>query len=182
MRLEQVDLRSRSFLLQFFEVMSEFGNIIPWLEYLKTIKYSTNAEYFRDQVLKLLRCQDEHDILPYQLIGNKPERDFFGSIIHFKKSPERFRDFKNIEIMEGLEQQGYDYITCLQIRGQYRRQGWASVLLNGVMKKIIDQRQSVWAVLSDYNKDLYPYLSGATLRSPENNLDKLWIITWDRKN
>ena len=177
--LKPADIRSRSFLLQHMEVMNEFGEIIPWLEPLKSVTYSTNATYFRDRFLEHLGC-DEEEVIPYQLTFSDDSKDYIGGIWHFPKSPENFKDRRNHDIAEKLNNEKHRYISCLQVRGPLRGTGHGREIMTGVLNEILNTHGKVWAVIS--NPELLPWYTslGAKTHSPKENDDKLWIISWDK--
>jgi len=47
---------------------------------------------------------------------------------------------------------------------------------------ILDERGSVWGVVS--NRDLLPWYRslGATIKSPIENRDELWVVSWITHN
>lgn len=175
--LKPTDLRSRSFLLQHLEVMNEFGEIIPWLEPLKSITYSTNATHFRDRFLEHLGCNEE-EIIPYQLTFSNNSREYIGGIWHFPNSPEKFKDKSNNETAEKLNHENYRYISCLQVREPLRKTGHGKQILTSVLNEILNTHGKVWAVVS--NPELLPWYTslGAKIESPTKNSDNLWIISW----
>lgn len=106
-------------------------------------------------------------------------REFLGSVIHFKNSPEAFKDSRNQEIHEWLVGDGYHYLSCLQVRPEYRRTGLAGDIMNEVIQGFFERHQKVYAVISAHNRYVYHYLDGTCIRSKRENKDGLWIITWD---
>ena len=68
MQLISRSLRGRTFLIQFIEIMREFGAEIPWLEPLQNIAYATNAAYVRDRLLRAFSCHDPSEVTPYQFV------------------------------------------------------------------------------------------------------------------
>lgn len=177
MQLVHQGLRSRSFLLQFFAIMEEFGDEIPWLDGLRGLTWSTNATFFRDHILRRLGCEEE-GIVPYQFVTPDQQREFVGGVVHFTRSPENFRDRRNIEVMERLVTEGYHYISCLQVRSPFRGVGVGDTLMRRALRSIQASHSRVWGVVS--HPELIPWYVGlgATVQSPRDNRDKLWIISW----
>jgi GNAT superfamily N-acetyltransferase len=179
MQLVTRSLRGRSFLLQFLEIMQEFGHEIPWLEPLRNIHYSTNATYFRDHVLKGLGCKEPEDIVPFQLVTTDPSREYLGGILHFPRTPDRFRDRRNQALLEQLTHERYSFFTCLQVRSVIRGHGYGNEIMRKALKAILAAHGKVLGVAS--NPDLLSWYAslGAKIRSPRENRDNLWIITWE---
>src|SRR3989344_7969748 len=115
MQLISRSLRGRTFLIQFIEIMREFGAEIPWLEPLQNIAYATNAAYVRDRLLRAFSCHDPSEVTPYQFVTADESREYVGGILHFTKTPEVFIDRSNQEIAERLTQEDFHYISCLQV-------------------------------------------------------------------
>lgn len=179
MYLVKRDLAGRAFLLQFFQIMEEFGDEIPWLEPLKTIQFSTNGVYFRDQFIKLLRLREEQDITAFQFITMERGREFIGGFVHFSRSPESFQDRKNSEICEVLNYQGYSFVSCLQIRDCYHGEGLGDLLMKKALPAIIGTHGRVWGVVSRPGLVRWYKSLGATVLSDPQNRDNLWIISWE---
>lgn len=179
MLLIQRNLTSRTFLLQFNEITTEFGSVIPWLHPLKDVAFSTNSSYFRDRILLGLKCKEENDFTAMQFVSSDTSREYIGGIIRLINSPEKFKDFKNIEVQEKLKHENYNYISCLQIRKVHRNVGKGNALMTKALQVLLLEYKKVWGVVS--NENLIPwYISlGATLKSPISNKDKLWIISWE---
>ncbi len=177
MKLVQRSLSGRSFLLQFFQIMEEFGDKIPWLENLKPISYSTNPNYFKDQFLRRLGC-DEEEIIPFQFVSDDESREYIGGLLHFPKSPENFLDSSNIEISEELASKGYRYISCLQVRRDLQRHGHGSTASLMALMEIRKTHSEFWGIASKAKTRQYYESLGATTLSPLENKDGLWIMTW----
>ncbi len=171
-------LQGRSFLIQFTQIIHEFGHEIPWLEPLRALPFSTNTAYFRDKFLKGLGCREAEDITAFQFVSSDRSHEYAGGVLLFTHSPEEFKDKNNQAILEQLNYDHYRYITCLQVRDVWRGKGHASELMRRVMKTILQANEKVWGVVS--NPALLPwYLShGAVMHSPLCNDDNLWIISW----
>lgn len=172
-------LRGRSFHIQFVEILQEFGDVIPWLDPLKNLRYVTNATHFRDVLLKGLKCNDPSDITPLQLLTSDRGNEYIGGIVHFTHSPEHFRDSRNQGIQEQLVSQGCQFISCLQIRGVMRGRGYGQQLMQRSLRSILTTYPKIWGVASDPN--LLPWYQsfGGTVLSPLENKDDLWIIVWE---
>jgi hypothetical protein len=54
MRLNKLELEDRSFLIQFDEMNKEFGDHIPWFNKIKNLKYITDVDEFRLQIVQTL--------------------------------------------------------------------------------------------------------------------------------
>lgn len=178
MRLITRSLSGRAFLLQFLEIMAEFGGEIPWLEPLQPIRFSTNGTWFRDQLLRALR-QEEERIVPLQFVTSDRPGDFVGGMLHFPVSPEQFRDRENREIQERLTHQGASFISCLQVRDVCRGQGHGRDLLERSLQVLLRSHGRVWGVVSKPSLVTWYASFGFRLCSPRENEDKLWILTLD---
>ncbi|MFA6042412.1 MAG: hypothetical protein WCV85_05390 [Patescibacteria group bacterium] len=179
MILSAQSLRSRAFVIQFFALMAEFGHEIPWLQPLQGLQYATNREHFRDQLLQRL-CRHDEEIVPLQLLTPDRSRTFVGSILHFPRSPEVFQDPKNRQIAAALNEQGYQYISCLQIRDVHRQSGHGNVLMRRVLRSIRKEQGQVWGVVSQLPILAWYKNLGATVHSSFENQDNLWIVSWPK--
>lgn len=177
MRLIKRSLRGRTFLLQFQEIMAEFGHEIPWLEPLHSLKFSTNATYFRDKLLRGLNCEEE-EIVPFQLITSDESMEYVGGMLYFPKSPERFKDKANQCVEEVLSARGYCYTSCLQIRDVFQKKGYGSKLMKKALHVISADFGQVWGVVSDLKTARFYENLGAKIQSPLENKDRLWIVSW----
>lgn len=177
MRLQPISLRGRRFLIQFYEVMTEFGGVIPWLDGLDEMRFATNGEWFCDELLARLG-QRQGRITPYQFVEVDDARYFVGGILHFDVSPERLRDRRNNGIVERLTSDGASYISCLQVREPRRGKGVGNEMMRRAIKAVLAKHGSVWGVVS--NPGLLPWYAslGANLESPLNNQDDLWVVHW----
>lgn len=178
MHLVKRSLQSRDFLLQFFEIMQEFGNDILWLEPLKNIRYSTNGVYFRDQFIRSMGLYDQEEVTIFQFVTPDREHEYVAGVIRFAHVPESFEDLRNKEIQELLLSQGYHFISCLQMRDNYRGCGHGQALMQKALSSILEVHGRVWGVV--FNPQLIPWYEslGATVRSSADNEDDLWIISW----
>jgi GNAT superfamily N-acetyltransferase len=177
MRLVERSIRSRAFLLQYLQIMEEFGEEIPWLQPLKPISFSTNPNYFRDQFLRRLGCEEE-EIVPYQLVMSDVPREFVGGILYFPRSPEGFKDRNNQEILERIDSEGYRFISCLQVRDVFRGQGYGATIMQRALGAILEEHKKIWGVVS--NPSLLPWYAsmGAKVLSPAENKDELWVVSF----
>jgi hypothetical protein len=177
MHLRPVSLRGRRFLIQFYELMAEFGDEIPWLDGMNEMRFATNGEWFRDELLRRLG-QRNGDITPYQFVDQDDAGTFVGGILHFEQSPECLRDIRNCEIVEELNSKGASYISCLQVRTPRRGVGAGKQMMRRAIDAILDHHGAVWGVVSDPKLiPLYESL-GAERRSPIQNQDDLWVVGW----
>ena len=180
MQLVQSELTDRGFHIQFADVMREFGTVIPWLDPLRKVEFSTNPDYFRDKVLKGLRCRDESDITPLQLVTSDERREYVGGIIRLAHSPEKFVDSRNQELFERFSTQGYQFISCLQIRKDLRGGRLGPALMRDACDLFLKVYGKFWGVVSDFRLIQYYISIGAHLDSPLDNADRLWIVSWQR--
>lgn len=180
MQLAQSELKGRGFQIQFADIMQEFGAVIPWLDPLRNLEFSTSPDYFRDTVLKGLRCHDENDITPLQLVTSDEKREYVGGVIRLAHSPETFVDTRNQELNERFSVLGYQYVSCLQIRKDLRGGKLGPAMISDVRDLLLDIHGKLWAVVSD-PRLLRHYVSiGGHSESPINNKDHLWIVSWQR--
>ncbi|MEK9155586.1 MAG: hypothetical protein AAB839_02965 [Patescibacteria group bacterium] len=177
MRLQRVSLQGRRFAIQLSAIVGEFRNVIPWLEGVQDLASATNGAYVRDELLRRMQL-DEEGIVPYQFVLGDRSKAFAGGILAFDRSPERFRDPQNADIAEQLKVQGAGYISCLQVLPGQRGTGTGDALMRRALPVILKERGSVWGVVS--NRDLLAWYAslGAQIRSPPENKDHLWIVTW----
>ena len=177
MRLQPVGLRGRKFMIQFHEIMSEFGRTIPWLDGMNELRFATNAKWFEETLLRRLG-QREGNITPYQFVDTDNARTYIGGILHFTQNPEQLQDCRNKEIMHFLTSQGASFISCLQVRRERRMVGVGNLMMSRALRAIQVEHGAVWGVVS--NSRLLPwYISlGAQTPSPLENKDRLWIVHW----
>lgn len=177
MQLVSQSLKSRAFLLQFIQIMHEFGHIIPWLEGLSGLEYSTSSQYFFDQVLLRLRF-DRQEIIPFQFISSDESKEYLGGVLYFERSPENFKDHANRACAQYLIHQGFRYITCLQTRELYRNGCIGTTIMEQSLSLMLSQFNGIWGVVSEYDVLCWHLKRGAQLESPLINKDNLWIISW----
>ncbi len=179
MKLVQHSLGGRTFLLQFHQIMGEFGNVIPWLAPLHDIAFYTNPKRFEDHLLLRLGCNDREDLTPIQFVTPDESHDYVGGMIRLTKSPEKFIDFRNIETQGLLAHQRYHFVSCLQLRKEYRGKGFTNTLVKNAFQSVLDTHKKVWGVVSDPLLIRWYISLGGILRSPMENKDHLWIISWE---
>ncbi|MES2953499.1 MAG: hypothetical protein V4674_02975 [Patescibacteria group bacterium] len=179
MQLVRRGLEGRAFLLQFREIMLEFAHEIPWLEPVRSITYSTNPVYFRDKFLKSVGCKGKEEITPFQLVTSDASREYVGGIVRFARSPERFSDRRNNEVVERFTHEGYDYVSCLQVRNVLRGEGNGDLLMRRALRSILAAHPRIWGVVS--RSELLPWYRslGAQVEQFPDSLDKLSIIRWN---
>lgn len=179
MQLQKVSLSGKRFYVQFIEIMTEFGRVIPWLDGLDDLRFATNGAYFREKFLLKMR-QEVGGITPYQLVLPDRSRSFLGGLLHFERSPEAFKDTRNIELQEQLTASGANFISCLQVRNTQREHGFGQELVRRSIKSILEKKGPVWGVVSDLNMLNWYRSLGASTPSPLLNRDHLWIVHWKR--
>lgn len=164
----------RTFLIQMFAILQEFGGQIPWLEPCEDALWYVHQETFLGRILSGLGVKSEH-ISPFALLDQ--ENQYLGGILHFGVSPEKFRDPKSITTQERLESEGYSYLTCLQIRDKFQGRGLGRTVMLEVLSLIHQQHSKVWAVVSD-NQLVHWYTSlGFKVEQTADTRDGLWIIS-----
>lgn len=179
MRLQPVSLRSRRFRIQFEEIMSEFGEKIPWLRGLDELRFATNRRWFQDQLLQ--RLGQHGAIIPYQFVEENSARASVGGVLFFGRSPETMRDPRNVEIAERLEAGGAYFASCLQVREVSRGMGVGSAMMPRAIRAIQNRHgTAVWGVVSDPRLLSWYASLGAETPSPTDNKDGLWIVHWPR--
>ncbi len=178
MKLEPVKPRGRRFPIQFFEIMREFGDTIPWLRGLNELKYATDGEYFHDELMRKTK-QNGAPIVPYQLTDSDDAHTYLGGIIYFPKSPETLTDPHNLETAERLADEGASFISCLQVRDVKRGTGNGRVIMERALRAIRHKHGSVWGVVSDQRLINWYKSLGAEILSPPENKDQLWIVHWN---
>lgn len=179
MRLQPVSLRGRRFLIQFIELMAEFGSVIPWLDGMDEMRFATNGEWFRDELLRRTGQRDGN-VTPYQFVDGDGARTYVGGILLFDQSPEILRDRRNCEIAERLASEGASFISCLQVRETRRSSGVGGKMMTRAVRAIQLRHGAVWGVVSD--PLLLPWYAalGAQIPSTPNNKDGLWIVHWPK--
>jgi hypothetical protein len=160
--------------------MDEFGQKIPWLLPLQQLGLATNASYFREELISRLGMRDEASLTPLQFTTSDIRREFIGGALHFSCSPERFRDSRNQGLNERLSGEGYQFVSCLQIRKDLRGGRHGPKFAGMVLDSLLKSHGKVWAVVSEPRlAQRYISLFGGTLRSPQENKDGLWILSWE---
>ncbi len=178
MRLETVSLDSRSFVPQFFSIMDEFGDDIPWLDGLSEAGYLLDGNEFARQILRNTK-QPDNGITPYQFVSDEfPGGLFIGGVVHFLESPENFRDPRQREIAERLADSGAGFFSCLQVRPPHRDRGVGSRMMLRSTETVLREMGPFWGVVSDLGMLSWYRSLGAQSLSPIENRDGLWIIYW----
>lgn len=179
MELIQRSLSSRVFLLQFLQIMSEFGNEIPWLSALQNLEWASNPRYFEEFLLTHFNCDNSSAIIPYQFISSDRSKEYYGGIIYFEKTPETFIDPMNIRILEQLENQHYWFGSCLQVRALHRSQKHGPNIMKRTTALMRDRLNPFWGVLSNPRTLTWHLKSGARLLNSMPNKDNLYLITYE---
>lgn len=177
MQLQPVSLRGRRFLIQYSEIMTEFGRIIPWLDGLDDLRFATNGVWFLEELVRRLGQQDGM-VTPYQFVDPDDAQTFVGGILHFDRSPEHLRDPRNAKIAEQLMDSGTSFISCLQVRKPRRGVGVGTHMGHRAINAILKYHGPVWGVVSDPRMTAWYTSLGASLPSPIDNKDGLWIVHW----
>lgn len=178
MRLQTVSLDGRSFVPQFFSIMDEFGDEIPWLDGLSEARFLLDGNVFAQQILRNTK-QREGGITAYQFVSDEcPGGLFVGGVVHFDKSPEHFTDVRLCGVAEALEAFGASYLSCLQVRSPHQSRGIAATVFPQVLEVVIRERGPFWGVVSDLRLLRWYQSLGAQLLSPMDSKDGLWIIYW----
>ena len=178
MILQPASLRGRRFLIQFYEVMREFGGEIPWLDGMNEMRFATNGAWFCEELQRRLG-QREGTITPYQFVDEDDAGTFVGGILHFDHHPENLRDARNGEAVEHLMADGASYISCLQVRDPRRSAGVGTQMMQRAIDSILDRHGAVWGVVSDPQLIQWYRALGAELLSPLDNKDGFWIVNWN---
>lgn len=178
MQLVPVGLRGRRFLIQYYAILAEFGKEIPWLDGMDDLRFATNGEWFRAELMQRTQQLDA-PITPYQFVDADAPRSFLGGILHFPRSPERLRDHRNITLAKQLEADGSSFISCLQVQNPVRGRGIGNTMMKRALGTLLRTKGPVWGVVS--NPRLLPWYRsiGGHTPSPANNRDRLWIVHWD---
>lgn len=175
-RLESVPLESRRFLMQGFAIEAEFGGVIPWLRGLGETLYTLNPTSFVAQVQEL--TQQEEPLHAYQFAERGERGVYLGGLLHFTSHPERFHDPRNEALAEMLTEADVSFISCLQVRPPYRNLGIGETFMRKVLAQIHLKHGPVWGVVSNPRVIPWHLRTGATLLSPKENRDDLWIMRW----
>jgi hypothetical protein len=176
MLLKKQIISSRAFLLQFMQIMQEFGGIIPWLKELENVCFYTNVKYFTRELSRTLGFSKEM-IIPYQFLTSGSEREFFGGLLHFTKSPEKFKDKKLAKIKFELELKGASYLTCLHVRDIKRGQKTGTEIMRRIVFRILEAHPCIWGVCERDLVEWYVSL-GASILNNGDNYDGLAVISW----
>ena len=175
MQLRCPDPDSREFLIQFEQIMREFGGVIPWLDDLDDLRYATNRVWFTGELSRRLG-QRNGSVIPHQFVEENEAETYIGGFLLFGQSPENLRDRRNGKIAERLALEGARFISCLQVREPKRGIGVGKKMMARAIDVIREKSGGVWGVVS--NPDLVSWYEalGGTILSPRNNDDNLWII------
>ncbi len=178
MRLQTVPLDGRSFVPQFFSIMNEFGDEIPWLDGLSEARFLLDGNVFAQQILRNTK-QPDNGITPYQFVSDEfPGGLFVGGAVHFKESPERFTNTRLCEAAESLAASGASFISCLQVRPPHRSRGIGGTMFPQALDLLVRERGSFWGVVSDVRVLRWHLSLGAQLLTPMESVDGIWIIYW----
>ncbi len=180
MRLVQRSLEGRAFVIQFHEIMEEFGKDIPWLDSLKGLVFSTNGRYVRDRILETFRCEDPSDIVPIQFVTSDRGSDYTAGMILFRRSPEQLADPRNRAVCEELTALGYPFLSCFQVREVLRNQGHGPDLIKRVLATLLESHGKMHWIVSSLHQAHWYQAMGATLQSPLVNQDGLWILSYNK--
>lgn len=178
MLLKKQAVSGRAFLLQFIQIMQEFGVIIPWLKKLKDLPFYTNSAYFEKELYRILDIP-EGRIVPYQFLTSGIEKEFFGGCLHFSVSPEKFKDKQLANLQCKLELQGSSFLSCLYVRDIKRGQKIGTEIMQRVIKSILDVYPNIWGVCERELIDWYVSLGAIVLNNGDNS-EKLALINWRR--
>lgn len=182
LKLEKNALESRSFLIQFKDIQNEFGHEIPWLEGTEDLPYILNEKIFVQELVKGLVGESGEHMEAYLLHTDDIYKRYIGGLLHFKKCPENFQDSENRKIQEELTDAGVDYISCLQVRESFQKNGYGDLLFKEALKAIFNTKESVWGVVS--HPELLPWYqrNGAKVLQDIDNKDQLAIVQFESKN
>jgi hypothetical protein len=180
MELLEPKVEDRTFLIQFWDIVSEFWNEIPWLKEIIDLKYITEWSIFKDEIFQTLWLDKTDSFTSYILTTNDRRKEYIWGLRTFSKSPEKFEDTNNEIVRKQLESADYAYITCLQIRDVLRWSNYWRELFAKALAQVLDRFEKVWWVVS--HKELLPYYSyfGAKIENNIENKDNLTLITWDK--
>ncbi|MDB5260659.1 MAG: hypothetical protein JWN37_890 [Candidatus Nomurabacteria bacterium] len=178
MLLLKKDVSGRAFLLQFIQLMNEFGPVIPWLKPLNHLSFCTNGRHFEREIYRTIGC-DPGTILPYQFLTSGMDREFFGGVLHFEQSPERFTDPDLKYMQSTLEATGASYITCLHVRNVKRGEGWGAEIVRRSVRKVLEVHPVLWGVCEPELSAWYEKLGASVLNAGDNS-EHLAVISWRR--
>lgn len=177
MKLLQPNIEDRTFLIQFWDIISEFWKEIPRLKKIENLKYFTDANIFKRELFNLLWIDHQATISPYILTRDDRWQEYIWWLLSFSQSPEKFLDPNNEDIRVQLEQAKYEYITCLQIRDVLRWTNYWRELLSKAFEKILDRFEKVWWVVSKEELLWYYSYFWAKVENQIKNDDNLFLIT-----
>lgn len=183
MKLKEPQLEDRSFLIQFHDILGEFWHEIPWLQKIENLKYVTNADVFRQELIQGLWLDSSVKINSYILTTDDQREEYLWWLLHFSVSPEVFKDKNNETIRKQLEcTDTYSYVTCLQIRDVFRTGRYGVELFSKWMDNILREFPKIWWVISQ--EKLIPYYRyfGGKIVNTMQNKDWLAFITFDEKS
>ena len=181
MGLKSLDLKDRSFLIQFGDIVSEFGHEIPRLKKIINLKYVTDKNVFEKEIFNLLGLESTEKIKPYILTTDDKREEYIWWILYFSKSPEKFEDPNNELIRKQLESEKYAYITCLQIRDNLRQNNYGTQILSKSGKDILEEFHNVRWVFSKQQLIQYYKYFGMEIVNNAQNKDGLFIWTFNEK-
>jgi len=182
MKLSNPDLKDRSFLIQFQDIISEFWNEIPRLKEIKNLKYTTNTEVFQKEIFNQLGLENTEKIKSYILTTNDRKEEYIWGLLSFSKSPEKFTDLNNETIKQQLESEKYSYITCLQIREILRWTNyWVELFSKSVNEILKEFHKFRWVVSKEKLLPYYKYFWFEPINTMKNE-DGLFILTCDEKS
>jgi hypothetical protein len=182
MKLKNPDLKERTFLIQFQDIISEFWNEIPRLKEIKDLKYVTDTEVFKNELFNQLWLEKTERINSYILTTDDKREEYIWGLLSFSKSPEKFTDLNNEIIKQQLEREKYSYITCLQIRDVLRWPNyWAELFSKSVSEILKEFHKFRWVVSKEKLLPYYKYFWFEPINTI-NNEDGLFILTCDEKS
>ncbi len=177
MLLVRQEIGGRAFLLQFLEVMQEFGHLIPWLCKAESARFVTNGACFKEELCRAIGCAQDN-IVPYQLVSSDRAREFVGGVIHFTVSPERFSDPTLASLCRNLSTRGAAYISCLQVRHVKRGvAGHGNEIVLRAINRILQTYPEVWGVCEPRLVPWYASL-GAKILNNGDNAERLAVVAW----
>lgn len=183
MKLKEVDIAERNFLILAESIDREFGGEIPWLKDFSELRLSMNVDHFRNGFIDCVRGFTEpENIVAYALATSDLSETFLGGMLHLPVSPEEFESDELRRIAAELTTNRYSYITCLHMRDVVRGKGHGAALFSEAMTRILSRHPKVWGVVS--KEELLPWyehFGGTTVAHMSGNEDGLALITYDDK-
>ena len=76
MVLKSLDVKDRDFLIQFGDIVSEFGNEIPRLKKIANLKYITNTAIFEKKIFNTLGLNSSEIIKPYMITTDDKKAEY----------------------------------------------------------------------------------------------------------